>query len=148
LLLTVNDVPGSVRPPRPARRLELELALGVGHHDEAALGLGDVERRVDHERQHLVEHAARPEGAQPVEDGGHLRQVAGVGGRRTKHRRGVLVGQEDDLDVVAVTQADGVAVKQRAFRNLLAVDERPVARRAVPQQIAPGIVADDLGVLA
>jgi hypothetical protein len=84
----------------------------------------------------------------PVEDGGHLRQVARVGRRRPEHRRRVVVGEKDDLDVVAVPQADGVAVQERPLGDLFVVDERAVARGAVAQQVAPVVVADDFGMLA
>ena len=132
-----------------ARVLELELALDVGHHDEAAFRLGDVERRVDHERQHLIEHAARSQRAQAVEDrppsapGRSRRSTTGA-----QHRRGVLVGQEHHFDVVAVSQPDGVAVHQRALGDLLAVHEGAVTRGPIAQQVTARVVAHDLGVLA
>ena len=72
-------MPGSVTRPLRARQLHLELrAVAVGarrQHDEAALGAGHVDRRVEHEREHLVEHAARAERAQAFEQRRELAQI-------------------------------------------------------------------------
>ena len=50
-----------------AAHLELEGAVVAGEHDEAALGAADVDGRVEHQRQHVVEHAAGAERPQPLE---------------------------------------------------------------------------------
>ena len=145
--LVVNDVPDSVVRPRAAGDLELELPFRVGEHHEPALGLGDVERRIHHQRQHLVEHAARAERAQAVEDRGHLPQVGDVG-RGVEESRGLgAVGGEHQLDGVGAAEPDAIAVLEHALGDLLAVDERAVARAAIAQQ-EPAVVLDDLGVLA
>ena len=62
--------------PLRATQLELQDAFVVGEHDEAALGAGDVNRRVEHEREHLVEHPSGPERAQPFEQARHVAQLA------------------------------------------------------------------------
>ena len=66
-----------------ARHLELELARGAREHDEPAFGAADVNRRIQHERQHIVQHAARSERAQAFEQRADLAEVADRGrGRR------------------------------------------------------------------
>ena len=52
-----------------ARQLHLELGALVRQHDEPALGAGDLDGGVEHERQHFVEHAAR---AQRAKDSSRL----------------------------------------------------------------------------
>ena len=143
----VNDVPDKVVRPLAARDLELELPIRIGEHHESALGLGDLERRIHHQRQHLVQDPARSERAQAVEDRGHLTQVGDV-------RRGVeescglgAVGGKHQLDRVGATEPDAIAVLENALGDLLAVDERAVARAAIAQQ-EPALVLNDLGVFA
>ena len=60
-----------------AGHLELELPLVVRQHDEAALRPGHFDRGIEHEREHLVEDAARAERAQPLEQRCHLAQFGG-----------------------------------------------------------------------
>src|SRR5204862_7923731 len=73
-----------------ARQLELEVVAGKGEHDEAGRGAGDLDCRVQHQRQYVVEHAPAAERAQPVEEGRDLPQVADRGGGRlVLARRGV-----------------------------------------------------------
>ena len=50
--------------PACACQLELQPAA-VRQHDEAALGTGDFDRRVEHERQNFVEHPAHPSARSP-----------------------------------------------------------------------------------
>ena len=145
--LVVNDVPDSVVAPLPRAILNSSSPSVVGEHHEPALGLGDLERRIHHQRQHFVQHAARPERAQAVEDGRHLAQVGDV-------RRGVeescglgAVSGEHELDRVGATEPDAIAVLEHALGDLLAVDERAVPRAAIAQQ-KPALVLNDLGVLA
>ena len=57
------------------------------------------------------------------------------------------VGGEHQLDGVGAPEPNAVAVLEHALGDLLAVDERPVPRTAIPQQ-KPPLVLDDLGVLA
>ena len=118
--------------------LELQLAAGVGQHDEAALGAGDLERRVHHQGQHLVEHAPRAQGAKPFEQRRDLAQVAHRGGRvpiagRAAGRlRGVLQ-QEHHLGAAAAPQANQIGMLERVLGDAFAVDIRPVAAATVAQ---------------
>ena len=99
-----------------ARQLELEHLLAVRQHDEAALGAGDLDRRIEHQRQHFVEHAARPERAQPLEQRRHLAQLGRGGDRALLHRRRFVVDEEDDLGVAGLPQPDLVAVRRAPSR--------------------------------
>ena len=95
------------------RQLQLELPVVAGQHDEAALGAGDVDGRVEHQRQHLVEHAARAERAQPFEQRRHLADVADRrAGRRRARRLPARIGQEHHLGAAAAAELDPVAVRQ------------------------------------
>ena len=80
LRLVSNVRPDSVTLPRARASLNSSCSSRVGQHDEAALGAGDLDGRIEHQRQHFVEHAARSERAQPFEQRGHLPQL---GRRRT-----------------------------------------------------------------
>ena len=132
---------GQRRASPPARDLELELPFGIGEHHEPALGLRDLERRIHHQRQHLVQHAARSERAQAVENRGHLTQVGDVGRGVEESGRLGAVGGEDQLDRVGAAEADAIAVLERPLGDLLAVDEGAVARAAIAQHVA-AVVAE------
>ena len=67
-----------------AAHLELERAVVAGQHDEAALGAADVDGRIEHEREHVVEHAAGAERAQAFEQTRDVAQVADRAGRRAR----------------------------------------------------------------
>jgi hypothetical protein len=132
--------------PPPARQLELELGFRVGEHDEPALGPGDFNRRIQYQREHIVQHAAAAEGAQAVEKGRDLAEVADGGGRRLVLGR--TVGQEEDqLGAPGAPQADAVAVHQRPIAgDGLVVDEGAVAGLLVPdEETAAG--GHDFGVV-
>jgi hypothetical protein len=73
--LVSNVRPDSVILPRACR--ELERAFAVGEHDEAALGAGHLDGRIEHEREVVVEHTARAERAKSVEQRRHLPQLGG-----------------------------------------------------------------------
>jgi hypothetical protein len=87
--------------------------VGVGQHDEAPLRAGHLDRRVEHERQHVVEHAAAAERTQPVEQRGDLAQIADRGGRGLVLRRRGVGEQEDQLGAARAPEADAIAVGQR-----------------------------------
>ncbi len=127
--------------------LEFELAGAVGEHDESALGAGDVDRRIQHQRQHVVEHATRAERAQPLEQAGHVPDLADRGDRASLLRRRVVADGEDDLGVVGLAERDAVAAGQHPLGRPLAVDEGSEARPAVAQP-ADAVLGDDLRVLA
>jgi hypothetical protein len=41
-----------------ARQLEFERAVGRRQHDERALRAGDLDRGIEHEREHFLQHAS------------------------------------------------------------------------------------------
>ena len=130
------------------RHLELELAGGGRQHDEPALGAADVDGRIQDQRQHVVEHAPGPEGAQPFEEGGNLAQVADGGRRGGPVGDGLRFGDEKDhLGAAAASETDAVAVHERALGDLLAVDVGAVPRAAVPDHES-AVRVDDFGVVA
>ena len=139
---------------RPARQrdlaarpgeLELELLLAVRHHDEAALGAGHLDGRVEHHRQHLVEHPARAEGAQVFEQRRHLPQLARRRHRALLHRRRLVVDEEDDLGVPGLPEPNLIAVRQHPFAMLFTVDEGAEPRLLVADD-ADAVLEADLGV--
>ena len=65
-----------------SHQLQFELLLGIGQHDEAALGARHLDRRVEHQGQHFFEHLARPQRTQPLEQRRHVPQF---GGGRRRH---------------------------------------------------------------
>ena len=129
-----------------ARDLELELPFRIRQHDEAALGAGGVDGRVHHENQHFIEQARRAQSPQSIEqrrqrpEVDDARGVTGVGVGR-------VVEQEDHLDAATAAEPDRVAMTERPFRDLIAVDERAAARAAI-LQYERSIDLDDFGVLA
>ena len=151
LRLVLKPVPGSVMRPLarasfisssvPWRRLRRR------QHDEAALGAGDVDRRVEHERQHLVEHAARAERAQAFEQRRELAQIVDRAGVRSIGVRGTVAGQEHHVGAAGAAELDAIAVRQLVLGDRLAVDVGAVARALVAQDPV-AVLLDDLGVLA
>jgi hypothetical protein len=118
-----------------ARHLELELVVVVaGQHDESALRAADFDRRIQHQREHVVEDAAGAERAQPFEQRRDLTQVADRGGRHPVDRRLRFGQQEDHLRPAGPAQPDAIAMDEDAVGDLLAVDVGAVARIAVPQR--------------
>ncbi len=111
----------------PARHLELELVAFARQHDEAALRAADVDRRIHHQRQHVVEHAAGAQRAKPLEQRRDLAQVADGRRRRAVHRRLAVGQQEHHLGAAGASEADAVAVDERALGHLLAVHVGAVA---------------------
>src|SRR5207247_1457858 len=63
-----------------AGELELQLPL-VGEHDEPALRAGDVDGRIEHEREYVFEDAPGSERAQALEQRRHLAQLGRRGDR-------------------------------------------------------------------
>ncbi len=57
------------------------------------------------------------------------------------------VSGKHQFDRVGATEPDAIAVLEYALGDLLAVDERAVARAAIAQQ-EPALVLNDLGVFA
>jgi hypothetical protein len=103
----------------PARRLELQLAVGTRQHDEAALGFRDVERGVEHQREDLFEHPPRSERAQAVENRRHLPEVgirSDVAQSRNVRAR-AAIGHEHQLDGVGPAQANAVTVLEGALQS-------------------------------
>ena len=120
---------------------------GGGQHDEAALGAAHLDRRVQHQRQHVVEHAPGAKGAQAFEQHGNLAEVADRGGRGPLDRRRRIGQQEDHLRAAGAAQADAVAVHERPLGDLLAVDVGAVAGIAVAQHEMV-VLQRDFGVVA
>ncbi len=143
---------GEREPAAPARDLELQLAGRRRQHDEAALGAGDLERRVHHQREHFVEHAARAESAQPFEQRGHLAQIAdgrrrvAIAGGTARRLRGVLE-QEHHLGAAAAAESHEIAVLQRVFGDAFAVDVGAVAAAAIAKDEGAAL-GGDFGVVA
>ena len=146
ILRLVSKVrPDSVTLPRARASLNSSCRVAVGEHDEAALGAGHLDGRVEHHRQHFVEHAARAERAQPFEQRRHLPQLARRRHRAPLDRRRLVVDEEDDLGVAGLAEADLIAVRQHPLAVLLAVDEGAEARLLVADD-AGAVLDADLGV--
>ena len=114
-------------------------------HDEAALGARDFDGRVEHERQHFVEDAARSERAKTLEQRRHLPELHGGGCGAFLRRRRVLAHREHHLDVVRIAKADAVAVHEPAPLDALVVDERAEARLAIVEHTF-ALLEQDFGV--
>jgi hypothetical protein len=130
-----------------ARHLELELSGRGGEHDEPPLGPADLDRRVQHERQHVVEHAAGAERAKPFEERGYLAEVAD-GGRGGLVLRGRAVGQEEHhLGAATPAEPDAITVDKRPLGDLFAVDVGAISRALVANEELV-VLGVDLGVVA
>ena len=116
-------------------------------HDEAALGAGDVDRRVEHQRQHFIEHAARAERAQAFEQRRELAQVVDRAGVRSIGVRGPLAGEEHHVGAAGAAELDAIAVRQLVLGDRFAVDVGAIAGSLVFQDPV-AVLLDDLGVLA
>jgi hypothetical protein len=131
-----------------ARQLELEDFLAARHHDEATLGAGDLDRRIEHHREHFIEHAARPERAQVLEQRRQLAQLGRGGDRAFLHRRRFVVDEEENLGVAGISQLDLVAVAEDLLaRHLDAVHVGAEPRLLVADH-AVAVLDGDLGVHA
>src|SRR5207302_3762448 len=130
-----------------ARQLELELLLAVGEHAEAALGAGDVDRRVEHGRGTFAEHASRPERAQPFEQRRHLSQLGRRRNRAALDRRRFAVDEEHDLGVARLSEANLIAVREHFLARPVAVDVRAEARLLVADHV-PAVLGRNLGMHA
>ncbi len=129
-----------------ARHLELELLAGA-EHDEPALGAADLDRGVEHQRQHVVQDPPRAEGAEPLEERGNLAQVANRRRRGAVDRRLRIGEQEHHLGPAGPSQPDPIAVHEHALGDLLTVHVGAVAR--VPIAKGELVAFDaDLGVIA
>ncbi len=132
---------------------ELHFELGcrrVGirrQHDEATLGARHVDRRIEHQRQHFVEHAARTERAQALEKRGELAEVVDRAGVRSVGVRGALAGEEHHVGAAGAAELHPVAVRQLMLGDRLAVDVSAIAGSLVLQDPV-AILLDDLGMLA
>ena len=149
LRLVSKRLPGSVVRPRARPSLNSSGAALFGfQHDEAALGAAHLDRRIHHQREHIVQHAARAERAQAFEERGHVAQIADRrGGRRRGGHAGLIGQQEHELGAAAAADADGVAGFEHAFGDGLAVDVGAEARAAIAEHEAAALL-DDLGVIA
>jgi hypothetical protein len=118
LLLVVNDVPGSVRPPRPRAFLNSSTpsASGIMMKPRSALVTSSAESMTSVS----TSSSTRPgsEGAEAVEDRRHLGEIARVGGGGAQHRTTASSSARNTSShVVAVAEADRVAVHQAAARQ-------------------------------
>jgi hypothetical protein len=140
------------RPPRQRdlatrpRQLELQLTA-MREHDEAAFGAGNLDRRIEHERQHFIQHTPRAERAQPFEQQRHLAELAGGRNRAALDRRGIGGRGEHDLGVARLSEAQAVARHEHVVGDALAVDEGAEARLLVVQG-ADAVLHRDFGVEA
>ena len=116
-------------------------------HDEAALGAAHLDRRIQHQREHVVEHPAGSERAQALEQRRDLPKVADGGRRRAVDRRLRVGEQEDHLGPARPAKPDLVAVHEHALGDLFAVDVGPVAGIPV-LQLETVSVDSDFGVVA
>ena len=119
-----------------ARQLELELVavLAASMMKPRSAPLTSM-RRIEHQRQHVVEHAAGAERAQALEERRDLPQVADRRRGRSLRRPVPSAMQEDHLGAAAAAEPDAIAVDERAFGHLLAVDVGAVPRRLVAQDV-------------
>ena len=148
LRLVAKLLPGSVVAPRAPRHLELELAGRRRQHDEAALGAAHLDGRIQHEREHVVQYAAGAEGAQPLEQDGNLPQVADRGRRGRARPGGGESARRNTISAPPVRpEPDPIAVRERAFGDLLTVDIRAVARVPVAEDEMV-VLERDFGVVA
>jgi hypothetical protein len=134
---------------RTASQLEFEPVLLVGEHDEAALGPGHLDGRIEHQREHFVEHTSGSQRPKPLEKARQLADVAdgrGLRPIRQRWRRDIL-NQEHDVGARRPPELDAIAVTERLLRHLFTVDERPVPRPSVLQNVA-AIRGRDLCVIA
>ena len=60
-----------------ASQLELQHPFVAGEHDETALRAGNLDRRVEHQREHVIEHSSRSECAQSLEQARHVAKLSG-----------------------------------------------------------------------
>ena len=142
-----------------AAHLELERAVVAGEHDEAALGAADVDGRVEHQREHVVEHAAGAERPQAFEQARDVAQVADRAGRRSRDHRDVErrrrrpggyaepTWNTSSAPPVRPSRIDVAGLEQPLGGHRVAVDEGAEARVLVAQQVARAL-HHDLGVIA
>ena len=130
LVARVEGLPWQRHLAPGTRQREVECAVRVGQHDERALGAGDLDRRVQDEREHFVEHVPRSERAKAFEQRRHLPQrfdcrhgpPAGAADRRSG-----FLDEKHQLGSAAPAQPDAIAVGQRPLRHAIAVHEGAVA---------------------
>ncbi len=130
-------------------RLVSNRAPPSDRHDEPALGARDVNRRIHHEGEDLVQHAAAAQAAERLEQRGNLAKSADKA-RRTGARSGIrqlVVHQEEQLCAGRPSDLNPVAVRQTLFGDLRSVDVGAAARPAVADQVL-SVSPQDLGVIA
>ena len=93
--------------PAPARERELERLLSGGEHDEPAIRAGHLNRRVQHEDEHVLHDVGRAKRAKPLEQGGGLTNETD---ERLAGSELLRLIQEHHLDDRTSAQADAVAV--------------------------------------
>ena len=87
--------------------------------DESALRAGELQRAVEHNRQHFVEHLPGPECAQPREERVHLPEVEVTGGEHARL---------PDLDAqFGISDTNAIAGLQRGGLHTRVVDEGAAA---------------------
>ena len=132
-----------------AGELELEAVLRSGEHDERALGARNVDRRVEHERQHFLQDATGAEGPEPFEQRGDLPQVVARRRRRRGSRlRGRVGGQEHEVGAAAPAEPNAVAGPERAFRVTCSPLTNVPYRESRSRSMMLLSVGDDFRVLA
>ena len=129
-----------------ARQFHFQRLSGGGQHDEAAFGAGHVDGGVEHESQHLIEHAARAERAQAFEQRRQLAQVVDGTGVRAVRVHGSVAGQEHHVGATGAAKLHLVAVRELVLGDGLAVDVGAVARLLVAQEPL-AVDFHDLGML-
>ena len=109
--------------PRPCHR-EFERALRLASMMNPRSAPGHLDGGIEHERQHVVEHAARAERTKAVEQRRHLPQFGGSVDGALLCRRRVVADREHDVDVGRLSEPNVVSRLQCARVDLLVVDER------------------------
>ena len=133
-----------------ATRGQAQFAVGMTQEDEAALGMGQAQRRFQQGVQDVVEHAAGIQLARCLEkDVEHLQVGARAGGRLPGGELaqellggagGRAVGAEQDVRPALHAEFDVIVAGQLATVDPFAVDEGPVAAALVDDVDAVGFV--------
>src|SRR5579863_3435823 len=146
----VRNLRAQVNAAPAARQAQVQLAVLLAEEEQAALGVGEVQRGIHQRGQDFVERRST------VQDLGHLQQEAEVlqllgGFRRALARLAELLeqagqhgllGHKGDLVRVHHAEADLIAWLEHDRRGFFAVDEGPVTTLGVLKNVSPLVVDD------
>ena len=132
-----------------ARHLEFELpGCGARQHDEAALRSTDLDRRIEHQREYIVEHPAAPQRAKAVEQRRDLAQISNRGGRRLVLGRSTVGEEKHKLGSARPPEANAISVHKRPlFADRFVIDVRAITRLLVADHEA-ALPGNDLRMVA